>query len=115
MTNTIEFGNRHQFRCEKPDWDFNIKVSIRSGNNTDGWQYVSSMVLTSVEDGALIPNSPLSLKPEEAQQLMDELYRCGIRPTDGAGTAGAMRAVERHLEDMRTLVFDKPKTDTDPR
>jgi len=42
-----------------------------------------------------------------AQELMDDLWRCGIRPTDGAGTAGSMAATERHLEDMRKLVFEK--------
>lgn len=46
----------------------------------------------------------LLLGRENAQVLMDDLWRCGVRPTDGAGTAGSMRAVERHLEDMRALV-----------
>ena len=41
----------------------------------------------------------------QAQQLMDELWTCGLRPTEGSGSAGAMAATQRHLEDMRTLVF----------
>ncbi len=54
----------------------------------------------------------LSLEQEAAQELMDELWRVGIRPTDGAGSAGAMAATVRHLEDMRHLVFNTaPKTD----
>ena len=44
----------------------------------------------------------------QAQKLMDQLWDCGIRPTAGAGSAGAMAATERHLEDMRRLVFEKP-------
>lgn len=49
-----------------------------------------------------------------AQVLMDDLWACGIRPTEGQGSAGAMRAMESHLADMRRLVFDlvtlpKPK------
>jgi hypothetical protein len=51
---------------------------------------------------------------EQAQTLMDDLWNCGIRPTEGAGTAGSMRAVERHLEDMRTLVFKSPLLSTPP-
>ncbi len=47
----------------------------------------------------------LRLRPEEAQQFMDELWRAGIRPTEGQGSAGALAATERHLQDMRTLVF----------
>lgn len=44
---------------------------------------------------------------EEAQQMMDELWRCGLRPTEGSGSAGSLAATQRHLEDMRRLVFDR--------
>jgi len=54
------------------------------------------------------PEPSLRLRLDEAQQLIDELWRAGLRPTEGSGSAGAMAAVERHLEDMRTLVFKKP-------
>ena len=40
-----------------------------------------------------------------AQLLMDSLWDCGIRPTEGSGSAGAMAATERHLKDMQSLVF----------
>ena len=49
----------------------------------------------------------LRLGIQQAQQLTDELWQCGLRPTEGAGSAGAMAATQRHLEDMRTLVFKK--------
>lgn len=42
----------------------------------------------------------------EAQMLMDSLWHCGIRPTEGAGSAGAFAAQGKHLEDMRKLVFE---------
>lgn len=47
----------------------------------------------------------LELHPDTAQKLMDQLWQCGLRPTEGTGSAGAMAAVQKHLEDMRTLVF----------
>lgn len=47
----------------------------------------------------------LSIGFTAAQELMDDLWQCGLRPSEGTGSAGAMRAVERHLEDMRRLVF----------
>ncbi len=52
------------------------------------------------------PCAPVSIDQVEAQQLMDDLWQCGIRPTEGSGSAGAMAAQTRHLEDMRKLVFD---------
>ncbi len=40
-----------------------------------------------------------------AQRLMDELWVCGLRPTEGAGSAGSLLATQNHLEDMRTIAF----------
>jgi len=51
------------------------------------------------------------LGTEQAQQFMDELWRIGIRPTEGTGSAGALAAVERHLADMRALAFNKEPKD----
>ena len=46
-----------------------------------------------------------TLSFESAQRLMDELWRCGIRPTE-EGTAGQVAAMQAHLQDMRKIVFD---------
>lgn len=37
------------------------------------------------------------------QGLMDSLWECGIRPSEGQGSAGQLAAVQKHLEDMRTF------------
>lgn len=50
----------------------------------------------------------MHLSADECQQFMDELWRAGIRPTEGAGSVGQLGAVQRHLEDMRSLVFKTP-------
>lgn len=69
---------------------------------------VKDIVIEQVQPGEVsvfdVPHS-LNLEMTSAQVLMDDLWNCGIRPTEGAGTAGAMGATQRHLEDMRTLVF----------
>lgn len=41
------------------------------------------------------------------QVLMDDLWECGIRPSEGQGSAGQLRAVENHLSDMRKITFKK--------
>ena len=46
----------------------------------------------------------LTIPLETAQQLMDEIWNCGIRPTNH-GSPGEMDAISYHLEDMRKLVF----------
>jgi len=47
----------------------------------------------------------MSLSDLEAQALMDRLWSAGLRPSEGSGSAGALEATERHLADLRRLVF----------
>lgn len=67
------------------------------------------------EDGHEVAPT-LELDNDQAQQLMDALWSAGVRPTEGTGSAGALAAVERHLEDMRALVFKtkQPSTQKTP-
>jgi hypothetical protein len=47
------------------------------------------------------------LGPTEAQQLMDELWRAGVRPAEGDSSVGQLGATEKHLADMRAIAFHK--------
>jgi hypothetical protein len=47
----------------------------------------------------------LRLGIQQAQQLMDELWQCGLRPTEGSGSAGSLAATERHLKDMQLVAM----------
>lgn len=49
----------------------------------------------------------LVLDRETGQQLIDELWRAGLRPTEGAGSVGQLASTERHLADMREIAFFK--------
>lgn len=72
--------------------------------------YVTNVEFQALEPGEGIPpgvGPTFRLRAEDAQKLMDELWRCGLRPSEGSGSAGALRAVERHLEDMRSIVGKK--------
>jgi len=61
-----------------------------------------------VEEGQL-SQPTMFLDATKAQSLMDGLWDCGIRPSEGTGSAGAMAATQKHLDDMRRLVFDPDK------
>ena len=45
----------------------------------------------------------IRLQDEQAQELMDDLWRAGFRPAE-VGTAGQLAATERHLKDLQELV-----------
>lgn len=47
---------------------------------------------------------PLTICPEAGQKLMDDLWDCGLRPSEGTGSAGQLASVQRHLADMRVIV-----------
>lgn len=66
-----------------------------------------NITFVEIDDNAVREDPLLNLYPEDAQQLMDELYHVGIRPSQAAGSAGQLDAVKYHLEDMRTLIFKK--------
>jgi hypothetical protein len=53
----------------------------------------------------------LKLTNLQAQALMDQLWQCGLRPTEGNGSAGSLAATERHLADMRAIVSRCLKTE----
>jgi len=56
-----------------------------------------------LKDGE-VPPPTTRLPMEVAQQLMDQLWLCGLRPTEGTGSAGSLAATEKHLNDMRAIV-----------
>lgn len=49
------------------------------------------------------PEPLLTLKYQQAQELMEQLWAAGVRPTQAAGSIGQLAAVEKHLADMRAL------------
>lgn len=70
----------------------------------DGDSIAQNIVFVKRENGTDTP--PLmSLQMNDAQRLMDVLWDCGLRPTEGSGSAGSLAATERHLTDMRKLAF----------
>lgn len=101
-------GMDRQFkiRAERVAWADKIDVIIGiPGNPSATTVDIAKLNLVPMEIGhKVMPTMELSF--QEAQELMDELWRCGLRPTEGTGSAGALAAVEKHLNDMRQIAFD---------
>jgi len=90
---------RLKARAVSAPWNMGIDILLRSGDSV-----VTALTVTKQSD--LVRCEPsLTLDIDDAQTLMDDLWHCGLRPTEGAGSAGAMAATQKHLEDMRDLVF----------
>jgi hypothetical protein len=62
----------------------------------------TSILFKDVEPGASY-EPVLRVNPEEAEQLMTELWNSGVRPKNIQNLSGELNAVKYHLEDMRKL------------
>lgn len=61
------------------------------------------MVQPKPEDGPVEIPPALRIKKSDAQMLIDTLWDCGLRPSEGSGSAGQLAAVQDHLKDVRSL------------
>jgi len=68
-----------------------------------GWDEKGRCIGTIFPPGEVFPPS-ISLSPETLQNLADELNNMGIKPQKGF-LEGKLEATDKHLEDMRRLVF----------
>lgn len=80
----------------------NMVMVLRGGRRL---AVAEPLTMRTLEEGEIEPRPTLSLRKAEAQQLIDELWRVGLRPSEGSGSAGSLAATERHLKDMQTITM----------
>lgn len=95
-----------QLRCRNSTWYDHIEFALLAGRARAN---PITMIVPPEGEDFCITEPTFTLNRTEAQALMDELWHCGLRPTEGTGSAGSLAATERHLADMRAIVFDSPK------
>lgn len=90
-------------RAKAAPWAGGVEIAA-FGRISNGDTRVATVQWEPISDNAEM-KTLLTLRVEQAQVLMDDLWNAGIRPTEGAGSAGAMRAAERHIQDLRAVAF----------
>lgn len=119
-------NSRHPMEFWATDLDYRrlVAIHIRQYVMQDGEpkeltaKSLEFVDTTATADGPVDPyDAAIRIQRNEAQALMDELWRIGLRPTEGSGSAGSLAATQEHLRDMRSIVakqldvvLDKPKT-----
>lgn len=93
-----------ELRAQLAPWANGVEFCLYSGNSV-----ATDLIINSNTDPniGVKKESLFKLSRETAQILIDDLWNCGFRPSEGSGSAGALAATQRHLEDMRKLVFEK--------
>ena len=93
-----------ELRCQRQPWKDGVEVVLleRQAGRT---MIAQPLTLREIKDGEYIADPTMRLENDEAQMLMDELWRCGLRPSEGSGSAGSLAATERHLKDMQKIAY----------
>ena len=93
-----------RFHVERANFGREVNIYCARTLPDESLEVLRPVVIEKVQEASVVAEAFLKLRPEVAQQLMDELWAAGFRPVDGHGSTGQLAAVERHLEDMRQLV-----------
>jgi hypothetical protein len=83
-----------------------LHILIKDNEHNKTWA-AKPVEWIELEEDAPIPSPLIILRDDlskQAQSLMDQLWDCGIRPTEGMGSAGSFAAQTAHLKDMQTRV-----------
>lgn len=89
--------------AQRARWYDGVEILIAQGN-----AFGVNVEMREHEPGEMVEPT-LKIDDKAAQVLIDDLFAAGFRPTEGQGSAGQLKATEKHLDDMRRLVFDEKK------
>ena len=92
-----------KIRVNKPQWAKGIEVLITQGN-----RIATSITMDERDDGMMYAPT-FMIGDLEAQELVDALWSAGVRPSEGSGSAGSLKATEKHLADMRLIALSSLK------
>ena len=99
-----------QYGIEKRFWvvqDFGYRrqFQFRYGEKRDGQVAVAQPLIMKTVPTEDIVDPFMTVSLSAAQELMDSLWNCGLRPSElGSDNVGKEKALLNHLEDMRRLV-----------
>ena len=94
-----------EVRCQREPWENGVQLMVFDKRADGLVSYAENMNMRTVANGEHFGEPTMRLKNNEAQMLMDELWRCGIRPSVDSGYAVILAATERHLKDMRVIAL----------
>ena len=89
--------------AERKIWKRGVDIHVVERRNDGLTAVLRPGIFETIAEGEYVGEPSLHMQDEEAQRLMDELWHCGLRPSEGTGSAGSLAATERHLADMQRI------------
>lgn len=80
---------------------------ILTAKTYDGRKFRASLSWEEVkgDDFVFEPQPLFVLQRQQGQVMIDDLWAAGFRPTEAAGSAGAMAAAQDHIASLRKIAF----------
>ncbi len=94
-----------KIRCQRQPWNNDVEFMALLPHIDGGFAAGMPLTMRKVDPGKMIGEPTFRLSNHAAQALMDELWQCGLRPSEGTGSAGSLAATERHLKDMQAIAL----------
>lgn len=94
-----------EFFLDNKPWHMGIDFHMRSKEGTD--VVIAEPITMSRMPPGTLTHPMFTMENQAAQSLMDQLWSCGLRPSEGTGSAGSLAATQHHLADMRKIVAKK--------
>jgi hypothetical protein len=89
-----------EYSPPKRAFDLFIWLDLDGGNR----RYVDQFVYLQGRENEII-DPVLSIHPDVAQQIMDDLWRAGVRPTNIRKDDLALSAKDDHIKDLQKVAF----------
>jgi hypothetical protein len=99
-----------EMMARREEWNEGVSIYMRQRTVGQGCLTAAQVSMVAIALGERA-EPMMRLGIEQAQQLMDELWQCGLRPTEGSGSAGSLAATERHLKDMQAIAMGLLRND----
>lgn len=90
--------------CQRAAWRNDIEMVFFHRHGDGSTSIGKSIAMEKISD-CEITEPTVTLRNDMAQELIDSLWRCGLRPSEGTGSAGSLAATERHLKDMQRIAM----------
>ncbi len=83
------------------------KIELYAYQTGDGGEFVAEKLSMKSHEHFNYAPPFCRLTNAEAQILIDDLWLAGLRPSEGSGSAGSLKATQGHLADLKTILFHK--------
>ena len=93
-----------EVRAKRESWSDGVELLVLVRDDR-GTSIAKPVILERIEEGTYVSEPTMRLSNQAAQMLIDELWFCGLRPSEGTGSAGSLAATERHLKDMQAVAM----------